>query len=107
MHASNSWECLDDGCWSSSRRIGAKKCIEMENGWPIGRRTRARLIRRAELVSCHGTTFLSIEKQPMTLTLTRHTVRVNGIRMHVAEAGKGAPVVLLHGYPETRYAWRN
>jgi haloacetate dehalogenase len=43
----------------------------------------------------------------MTPTLTRHTVRVNGIRMHVAEAGKGAPVVLLHGYPETWYAWRN
>jgi hypothetical protein len=35
----------------------------------------------------------------MTPTLTRHTVRVNGIRMHVAEAGKGPPVVLLHGYP--------
>jgi haloacetate dehalogenase len=43
----------------------------------------------------------------MTPTLTRHTVRVNGIRMHVAEAGKGPPVVLLHGYPETWYAWRN
>ena len=43
----------------------------------------------------------------MTPTLTRYTVRVNGIRMHVAEAGKGAPVVLLHGYPETWYAWRN
>ena len=43
----------------------------------------------------------------MSPTLTRHTVRVNGIRMHVAEAGKGPPVVLLHGYPETWYAWRN
>jgi haloacetate dehalogenase len=43
----------------------------------------------------------------MTPTLTRHTVRANGIRMHVAEAGKGPPVVLLHGYPETWYAWRN
>jgi haloacetate dehalogenase len=43
----------------------------------------------------------------MPPTLTRHTVRVNGIRMHVAEAGKGPPVVLLHGYPETWYAWRN
>jgi len=40
-------------------------------------------------------------------TLSRHSIRVNGIRMHVAEAGKGPPVVLLHGYPETWYAWRN
>lgn len=43
----------------------------------------------------------------MTPNLTRHTIRVNGIRMHVAEVGKGPPVVLLHGYPETWYAWRN
>ena len=42
----------------------------------------------------------------MTPTLRRHTIPVNGIRMHVAEAGEGAPVVLLHGYPETWQAWR-
>jgi haloacetate dehalogenase len=42
----------------------------------------------------------------MTPTLKRHTLSVNGIRMHVAEAGEGAPVVLLHGYPETWHAWR-
>lgn len=29
------------------------------------------------------------------------TVTANGIRMHVTEAGNGAPVVLLHGFPES------
>lgn len=42
----------------------------------------------------------------MTLTLQHHTIFANGIRMHFAEAGEGPPVVLLHGYPETWYAWR-
>jgi pimeloyl-ACP methyl ester carboxylesterase len=38
--------------------------------------------------------------------LKHHTAKVNGIRMHYGEIGSGYPVVLLHGYPETHYAWR-
>jgi pimeloyl-ACP methyl ester carboxylesterase len=34
-------------------------------------------------------------------------VRANGIRMHVAEAGGGYPVVLCHGFPELWYSWRH
>jgi pimeloyl-ACP methyl ester carboxylesterase len=36
-----------------------------------------------------------------------HTRRANGIRQHYLEAGEGPPVVLLHGFPETSYAWRH
>lgn len=36
-----------------------------------------------------------------------HTAAVNGIKMHYVEAGHGAPVVLLHGFPETWFAWRH
>ena len=32
--------------------------------------------------------------------------RVNGLRIHVRTAGQGSPVVLLHGWPQTSYAWR-
>jgi len=35
-----------------------------------------------------------------------HTAQVNGIRMHYALAGDGPPVILLHGFPETWFAWR-
>lgn len=35
------------------------------------------------------------------------TVRTNGISMHIAEAGSGPPVVLLHGFPELWYSWRH
>ena len=34
-------------------------------------------------------------------------VSTNGIRMHVAEAGEGFPVVMCHGFPEIWYSWRH
>jgi haloacetate dehalogenase len=36
-----------------------------------------------------------------------HTIEANGIRQHYVEAGEGPAVVLLHGFPETYYAWRH
>jgi pimeloyl-ACP methyl ester carboxylesterase len=32
---------------------------------------------------------------------------VRGLRMHVAEAGEGEPLVLLHGWPQHWWMWRN
>jgi len=40
------------------------------------------------------------------IEIKHHTVHANGIRQHFLEAGSGAPVVLLHGFPETSFAWR-
>jgi pimeloyl-ACP methyl ester carboxylesterase len=34
-------------------------------------------------------------------------VDANEIRMHVAEAGEGYPVVMCHGFPELWYSWRH
>jgi pimeloyl-ACP methyl ester carboxylesterase len=34
-------------------------------------------------------------------------VDIRGLRMHVAEAGEGPLVVLLHGFPECWYSWRH
>ena len=44
----------------------------------------------------------------MTDGITSKAIRVNGIRMHYREAGEsGAPaMILLHGWPQTSYAWR-
>ena len=39
-------------------------------------------------------------------TFTHHTAVVNDIRLHYVMGGQGDPVVLLHGWPETWYAWR-
>ncbi len=35
-----------------------------------------------------------------------HRAEVNGIRLFYRRAGEGPPVLLLHGFPETSYAWR-
>lgn len=34
-------------------------------------------------------------------------VHANGVRLHLTEAGAGPLVVLLHGFPQTSYAWRH
>jgi pimeloyl-ACP methyl ester carboxylesterase len=34
-------------------------------------------------------------------------VEANGIELAVTEAGDGPPVVLVHGFPELAYSWRN
>lgn len=33
------------------------------------------------------------------------TIQTNGIKLHVAQAGEGMPVLLLHGFPEFWYGW--
>src|SRR3954469_6996868 len=34
-------------------------------------------------------------------------VEVNGLRLFVQDEGEGAPVVLLHGWPDSHHLWRN
>ncbi len=44
-----------------------------------------------------------------TFEITHRTVEVNGLRLHLAEAGPpdGPVVLLLHGFPECWYSWRH
>lgn len=42
----------------------------------------------------------------MSPTWTHRYAVVNGVRLHYVEAGAGPPVVLLHGFPEFWYSWR-
>jgi pimeloyl-ACP methyl ester carboxylesterase len=58
--------------------------------------------------------FTSAEQHPLTegnsfkidnVTFSHHTATVNGIQLHYVIGGQGDPVVLLHGWPETWYAW--
>src|SRR3954470_14860940 len=39
------------------------------------------------------------------MTFSHQMASVNGIQMHYVIGGHGDPVVLLHGWPETWYAW--
>jgi pimeloyl-ACP methyl ester carboxylesterase len=42
----------------------------------------------------------------MSTQLEHHAALANGVRLHYVRAGKGEPVVLLHGWPQTWYMWR-
>jgi pimeloyl-ACP methyl ester carboxylesterase len=38
---------------------------------------------------------------------THRIIETNGIRMHIAEQGRGPTVLLCHGFPECWYSWRH
>lgn len=39
--------------------------------------------------------------------ISRRDISTNGITMHIAEAGEGPAVVMLHGFPESWYSYRH
>jgi pimeloyl-ACP methyl ester carboxylesterase len=41
-----------------------------------------------------------------TDTFTSRYVDVGGVRLHAVVGGRGRPLLLVHGWPETWYAWR-
>ena len=43
---------------------------------------------------------------PEVAGVTHHYVETSRLRMHIAEAGSGPPLLLLHGWPQHWYAWR-
>jgi pimeloyl-ACP methyl ester carboxylesterase len=44
---------------------------------------------------------------PEVAGVTHRFVDAGGLRMHIAEAGDGPLVLLLHGFPESWYSWRH
>ena len=50
----------------------------------------------------------SVTAAPMPVLegVTHRFVDVGGLRVHVAEAGQGEPLVLLHGWPQHWWCWR-
>jgi pimeloyl-ACP methyl ester carboxylesterase len=45
--------------------------------------------------------------QPDVPGVQHSFVEAGGLRMHVAEAGEGEPLVLVHGWPQHWYVWRH
>ena len=44
---------------------------------------------------------------PMQSSTKDRVADVNGVKLHYLIAGKGEPVVLLHGYAQTSHMWRD
>ena len=43
---------------------------------------------------------------PQVEGITHRFVKVNGIHLHLAEAGSGEPMLMIHGWPQHWYMWR-
>jgi pimeloyl-ACP methyl ester carboxylesterase len=41
------------------------------------------------------------------MSLKRQTIEINGIKLNVIIEGNGPEVILLHGFPDSAYLWRN
>src|SRR6266516_1762434 len=37
---------------------------------------------------------------------THHYANLKGVRIHFVTMGQGAPVILIHGWPQTWFEWR-
>ena len=46
------------------------------------------------------------DKARFDATFSHHTALVNDVRLHYVIGGQGDPLVLLHGWPQTWYEWR-
>jgi pimeloyl-ACP methyl ester carboxylesterase len=49
---------------------------------------------------------MSATPPPEIPGVTHRYVDAGGLRVHLAEAGEGEPVLLLHGWPQHHYMWR-
>src|SRR5882724_988469 len=47
------------------------------------------------------------EREGLMNEPTLRIVETNGIRLNIAEQGKGPVVLLCHGFPESWYSWRH
>ncbi|MGW9031789.1 alpha/beta fold hydrolase [Streptomyces sp. NPDC055722] len=66
---------------------------------------------RGPLVGASAEGFGSVSQAPhlpagFTKTFTSRFVHANGLRQHVVVGGSGPALLLVHGWPETWYAWR-
>lgn len=48
-----------------------------------------------------------MSEQEFNRAFTHHKTVVNGINLHYVMGGKGEPLVLLHGFPQTWYEWHS
>jgi pimeloyl-ACP methyl ester carboxylesterase len=53
-----------------------------------------------------STTSLKVYGQATDETIASRTAEIHGVKLHYMTAGRGTPLILLHGYAETSLMWR-
>src|SRR5205823_11418725 len=54
-----------------------------------------------------GCARMRLEDLPPVSGVKHRTVNANGVDLHVAEAGDGPPLLLVHGWPQHWWIWRH
>jgi pimeloyl-ACP methyl ester carboxylesterase len=54
----------------------------------------------------NGSFTQALHRPDMMTNVDHHFAAIEGVRMHYVTAGTGEPLVLLHGWPQSWYAWR-
>src|SRR4051794_4275349 len=52
-------------------------------------------------------TLMNIDELPQVPGVSHRTVNVGDVNLHVAEAGEGPPLLLVHGWPQHWWIWRH
>src|SRR5687767_12554699 len=80
--------------------------IESPSEVAASERARQPSMRRAPAASTESTGVVASDSTRMS-EIRQRFVETNGVRLFVAEAGKGPLVLLLHGFPESWYSYRH
>lgn len=67
----------------------------------------ALLVTVGALVACRATPLPRDQVYPAGTTLTARYTRVDGTNIRYVDAGRGTPVIFLHGFGASIYAWRD
>lgn len=105
-------------CRIESRLLTSSPIRSMSFRWPKLRPSRSLegsfriLIKRTALIGKLGELLLStpcqnlVRNDSMTFAPEHHYAKVGDSLVHFVTAGEGPALVLLHGWPQTWYAWR-
>jgi alpha-beta hydrolase superfamily lysophospholipase len=73
----------------------------------MAQQQQSQVVKQTYSVTKQQQNILGVSFQIDNMTFSHHTTSVNGIQLHYVIGGQGDPVVLLHGWPETWYAWHH
>lgn len=73
---------------------------------PGAARSQNRTSATADETSTTTSAELRFDAAEFARTFTHHTAQMGDLRIHYVVGGTGEPVVLLHGFPQSWYAWR-
>lgn len=72
------------------------------------RRCAVPVVAASLLLACGTTSSTSLERETLgAVVFTHHETEVRGVTWHHVEAGRGEPILFVHGLPESWFSWHH